>query len=766
MRSRSPTASHALLTQRPLPKTVVLSSNDQLNVHPARACFEPDTPTPARARMPPTNDLRSSPDKPNASGTSMEPPTPTPTPNARRPARPRDDFTSSPRSHRQIFHSVSALHQNPPTGTEPAPPSAVHEHAHLAVTPPTMEVPDFNKKLPCLFDWLYNQEVLKVKHGHSEDNLNQALEAKAKALGIDTAQLQPPASIDDGSVAALSFARRDSTSGDTQASGCSYDFNTPPSPSSFDHRDHSALPWLDTRSTSPAPTVPYARSPPFQTPIKKSLKERLKLVLAKAPPTSRDSISPRSSFSDQSRPHFSSRSFKRTRGKALYDLPSGPENSTGSIPDSWTDTLLKTTVSRPSSSDSSLARRSRRPEYQAAWKLSMENAQFREIWDEHSRTWYRIAAFEVKQRKLMNFYIEFSKKRLGEQCNRLRELQEAEQTRDLERLEEKQLNAEMSLLKSQEDESRQAAQALGYMRAYCDNALGPQAGRVITEEDRNRLRAQELHATELARKHESALKMLRARQEVGVKQRKDTHKVWRRQLAEVTKAAWEKLDRIANDLRNNRLPTLIHERRRRALTRYYICLAIWDKELGSEADTPDLKHLFDVPWPEVEKAEALAGGTSSMLDTYHQVTYDLPPIVNLTHNGIFAAPTSANLPVENAPVSTPNSANFPAAKQPVAKIPVAARSQTFNTRSDSPTPSETPPKRAAWRWSTLSHLRGSTSDWCEPEEPLSFEDMIMGDRAPNSGSNTTTATTAEVAGQSNNLRPSSSPVTSTATSSA
>lgn len=48
----------------------------------------------------------------------------------------------------------------------------------------------------------------------------------------------------------------------------------------------------------------------------------------------------------------------------------------------------------------------------AALSLAMENAQFREMWTEYTRTWERIITFEVKQKQLLVFWERFSRRSL------------------------------------------------------------------------------------------------------------------------------------------------------------------------------------------------------------------------------------------------------------------------------------------------------------------------------------------------------------------
>lgn len=45
----------------------------------------------------------------------------------------------------------------------------------------------------------------------------------------------------------------------------------------------------------------------------------------------------------------------------------------------------------------------------ASLNLALENDQFRDMWQEYSKTWERIVTFEVKQKQLLQFWDKFSR---------------------------------------------------------------------------------------------------------------------------------------------------------------------------------------------------------------------------------------------------------------------------------------------------------------------------------------------------------------------
>ncbi|KAK7614389.1 hypothetical protein JOL62DRAFT_302313 [Phyllosticta paracitricarpa] len=256
----------------------------------------------------------------------------------------------------------------------------------------------------------------------------------------------------------------------------------------------------------------------------------------------------------------------------------------------------------------------------------MDNDTFREMWYEYTKSYERIAVFEVKQRKLLHFYEKFSRKTLNRQWEGIKE---HTRVQEIELLEDKQLKADVSMLESQHQERVHSAVALRHMKAYCNAATipgGPKK-RVVTDEDRQRLKDAERTHDSLDRKHETARMLSRAKQEKELRELKLVHQQQWRELDGQAQKARAALNQVSQKL-STQLDDVIRQRRLRALSRWYISLKLWDRTTTENDDIPPPEDIPGVPWPELSTAETLAARSSSILDTY--ITFNtLPPAVSL-----------------------------------------------------------------------------------------------------------------------------------------
>ncbi|GME65414.1 hypothetical protein GTA08_BOTSDO02124 [Neofusicoccum parvum] len=265
----------------------------------------------------------------------------------------------------------------------------------------------------------------------------------------------------------------------------------------------------------------------------------------------------------------------------------------------------------------------------AALSLAMENAQFREMWTEYTRTWERIITFEVKQKQLLVFWERFSRRSLYGQYQILADRMAAKHSKETECLEDKQVKADAILAQSQREERARSAAALKHMKAYCSGSSVPGSSkrRIVTEEDKRRLREQEKLHDELDNKHEAAIKMARSRQEKELKDLKHDHEQEFKGLDKRYRDARIAARRVVLDVARQ-LDEVIRARRLRVVRRWYISLRLWDKTTTEHDDVPTYGDLPAIPWPDKSLVETMTQRTYSVLDTWHTFN-DLPPAVSL-----------------------------------------------------------------------------------------------------------------------------------------
>ncbi|KAL1648357.1 hypothetical protein SLS58_002110 [Diplodia intermedia] len=298
-----------------------------------------------------------------------------------------------------------------------------------------------------------------------------------------------------------------------------------------------------------------------------------------------------------------------------------PEHSRASSPDSVTSHHPHVSATMTASQ-------------RAALNLALENAQFRDLWQEYSKIWERVLTFEVKQKLLLQFWEKFSRRSLYGQFMLLKDRLAAKHSQESERLDEKQLKAEYALEQAHREERARSAAALKHMKAYCSGSSVPGSTkrRIVTEDDKRRLREQEKLHDELDSKHEAAMKMTRARQEKDVKELKHEHEQEIKELDKKYKEA-RILSRRTTQEVSHQLDDVIRGRRLRVVRRWYINLKLWDRTTTDHDDVPAYADLPIVSWPDKTVVETMTSRTYSVLDTWHTFN-DLPPAVSLHVPGV------------------------------------------------------------------------------------------------------------------------------------
>ncbi|KAF2192572.1 hypothetical protein K469DRAFT_717123 [Zopfia rhizophila CBS 207.26] len=302
-----------------------------------------------------------------------------------------------------------------------------------------------------------------------------------------------------------------------------------------------------------------------------------------------------------------------------------PLQDSGYSEDGVTDIDLSGSLASPSHPTGSLvaapdtASRDMAHEDEECLNSVLANEVFKGLRAQQKEQFRRVALFESNQRKALLAYHQWSLKRLALQ----RDTNKAEKTRqhalELERLDETQILAEHDLRKSQGQETQNAATALKYMEAYCSgsNPVSPETVHTVTEEDRKKLARQHVLQVKLPAKHESAINVLRAKQEKDTKMKLQKQSTDLLQLdAEFEKEKCGEEMLLARQL--NRLETTIESRRKRLMNRWELQFDMWRRDWENQHGTTLNRRLPHEEWPKVEEAEEEVD-PSSALALYFQM---------------------------------------------------------------------------------------------------------------------------------------------------
>lgn len=169
----------------------------------------------------------------------------------------------------------------------------------------------------------------------------------------------------------------------------------------------------------------------------------------------------------------------------------------------------------------------------------------------------------------------------------------------LEQLEESQISAELEIRKAHAEEHQKVATALKYMEAYVNGRgnYGSEIKHAVTEEDRKKLKRQQDYQNNLDNKHESAINVLRAKQERETKLRMEKQRL---ELTQTDKECEQKKLALKVQFQRDsqKLEELIQARRRRAAARWDLQNQMWKKEYERKHGAPFAGRLPHPEWPE------------------------------------------------------------------------------------------------------------------------------------------------------------------------
>lgn len=259
----------------------------------------------------------------------------------------------------------------------------------------------------------------------------------------------------------------------------------------------------------------------------------------------------------------------------------------------------------------------------------LEDDSFKSLKVQQKEQFQRISLFESNQRKALSAYHLWTLDRL---LTRL-ESDHEEMTKkvssfsirhashqltyskqhaiDLERLDESQIVAEHDLRKTHAQETQNVATALKYMEAYCSGSNPTtHAAHTVTQEDRNKLARQHLTQQKLPAKHESAINVLRARQEKDIKLRLQKQEEELKLLqADYERKKGNEEVQFTKDV--NRLEVLTEARRKRIEHQWDLRFETWKRTWEKEHGAPLLGRIPHEAWPDAP-ADATPDPSSSL----------------------------------------------------------------------------------------------------------------------------------------------------------
>lgn len=151
------------------------------------------------------------------------------------------------------------------------------------------------------------------------------------------------------------------------------------------------------------------------------------------------------------------------------------------------------------------------------------------------------------------------------------------------------------------------------MDAYCsgNNPSHPELTHAATDEDRNKLERQRVIQAKLPAKHESAINVLRAKQERDTKVKLQKQQAHLRSLDEQYEMN-RKVEEQQYAEESSRLAKLVQTRRERITHRWSLKVEIWRKDWKSQHGMTLNVRLPHGDWPEVADTEAPISASSSL----------------------------------------------------------------------------------------------------------------------------------------------------------
>lgn len=155
--------------------------------------------------------------------------------------------------------------------------------------------------------------------------------------------------------------------------------------------------------------------------------------------------------------------------------------------------------------------------------------------------------------------------------------------------------------KAQEQEAQNVATALRHMEAYClSSNPDPDFSHTVTQDDFKKLDRQRLIQQSLPRKHESAINVLRARQERALKLKNHKQQAELETMdAEYEKEKAAESEQFASE--SARLEVVIEARRKRLLQRWELKSEVWRRDWEAEHGTPLSGRFEHEDWPLVQQ---------------------------------------------------------------------------------------------------------------------------------------------------------------------
>ncbi|KAF2738489.1 hypothetical protein EJ04DRAFT_459524 [Polyplosphaeria fusca] len=236
----------------------------------------------------------------------------------------------------------------------------------------------------------------------------------------------------------------------------------------------------------------------------------------------------------------------------------------------------------------------------------------------------RVLRFESNQRRALIAYYEWLHKWLATDFETAKDKMTKRHVLELEKLDESQIVAEHEMRRAHAQEGQNVATALKYMEAYCSGScpIDPDITHVVTEEDRKKLARQHLTQDKLLpQKHESAINVLRARQEKDLKLKMQKQQAELQQHnARLEEMKEEENIRLMND--SSRLESVVEARRRRIKNRWDLKFEIWRRDWETQHKTVLYGQLPREYWP-VSPSHEGSIDPSSSLALYTKVVVSL-----------------------------------------------------------------------------------------------------------------------------------------------
>ncbi|KAF2003817.1 hypothetical protein P154DRAFT_519736 [Amniculicola lignicola CBS 123094] len=243
---------------------------------------------------------------------------------------------------------------------------------------------------------------------------------------------------------------------------------------------------------------------------------------------------------------------------------------------------------------------------------ALANEAFKSLQAQQREHFQHISTFESNQRKALSAHHDRIVRHLTTQFEAEKAEKAQQHLIELDRLDEHQIIAEHDLRKAHAQEAQNVATALKYMQAYCSgtNPSNSDTRHTVTAEDRKKLARQQLTGEKLPSKHESAINVLRARQEkdTQTKLQKQELELEQRERAFEESKSGEEL-RYMQDL--SRLETLLETRRKRVVNRWDLKIEIWRRDWELQHGRALVGPLPREAWPKMVKD---GGGLAKGID--------------------------------------------------------------------------------------------------------------------------------------------------------